>query len=40
MSEIFVGLDTICVYFDDILNVKKGSWTENLTVPEDMFNQI
>ena len=31
MSEIFVGLDTVHVYIDDLLHVKKGSWIEHLT---------
>ena len=37
MPEIFVGLDTVHVYIDDLLNVTKGSWTENLTVLGEMF---
>ena len=40
MSELFVGLDTVHVYIDDLLYVTKGSWTENLTVLEDMFTRL
>ena len=36
MSELFVGLYTVCVYIDDLLHVKKGSWTEHITVIEEM----
>ena len=32
MSEIFVGLDTIRVYINDLLHVTKGSWAEHITV--------
>ena len=32
MSGLFVGLDTVCVYIDDLLRVTKGSWTEHFTV--------
>ena len=31
MSELFVGLDTVRVYIDDLLHVTKGSWTGILT---------
>ena len=37
MSELFVGLDTVHVYIDDLLHVTKGSWTEHLTFLEEMF---
>ena len=40
MSEIFDGLDTLCVYIDDFLYVTKASWTEHITVLEDMFTRI
>ena len=40
MSEIFVGLDTVHVYIDDLLHVKKGSWIEHLTVLEEMFTRL
>ena len=40
MSELFVGLDTVRVYIDDLLHVTKGSWTEHLTVLEDMFTGL
>ena len=32
MSELFIGLDTVRVYTDDLLHVTKGSCTEHLTV--------
>ena len=34
MSELFVGLDTVRVYIDDLLHVTKGSWTEHLSILE------
>ena len=37
MSELFVGLDTVRVYIDDLLHVTKGSWTEHLSILKDMF---
>ena len=37
MYELFVGLDTVRVYINDLLHVTKGSCTENLTVLEDVF---
>ena len=40
MSEIFVGLDTVRVYIDELLHVTKGSWTEYLTVLEEMFARL
>ena len=40
MSELFIGLDTVRVYIDDLLHVKKGSWTEHLTVLVDMFTRL
>ena len=39
MSELFVGLDTVRVYIDDLLHVTKGSWTEHLTFLEMMFTR-
>ena len=36
MSELFVGLDTVCVYIDDLLHFTKGSWTEHLSILEEM----
>ena len=38
--ELFIGLDTVCVYIDDLLHVTKGSWKENLTVLEQMFTRL
>ena len=40
MSEILVGLDTVRVCIDDLLHVTKGSWTEHLTVLEEMFTRL
>ena len=40
MSELFVGLDTVCVYIDELLHVTKGSWAEHLIVLEDMFTHL
>ena len=36
MSEIFVGIDTVRVYTGELLHVTTGSWTEHLTVLEEM----
>ena len=40
MSELFVGLDTVRVYINDLLYVTKGSWTEHITVLEEMFTRL
>ena len=40
MSELFVGLDTVRVYIDDLLHVTKGSWTEHLSILEEMFTRL
>ena len=40
VSEIFVGLDTVRVYIDKLFNVSKDSWTEHLTVLEEIFAQL
>ena len=40
MSEIFVGLDTVRVYIDDLFHVTKGYWTEHLTFLEEMFARL
>ena len=40
MSELFVGLDTVRVYIDDLLHVTIGSWTEHLTIFEEMFTRL
>ena len=40
ISELFIVLDTVRVYIDDLLYVTKGYWTEHLTLLEDMFNSI
>ena len=40
MYELFVGLDTVRVYIDDLLHVIKGSWTEHLSILEEMFTRL
>ena len=39
MSEIFVGLDIVRVYIDEIFHVTKGSWKEHPNVLEEMFTR-
>ena len=39
MSKLFIGIDTVRVYIDDLLHVTKGSWTEHITVLEEMFTR-
>ena len=40
MSELFVGLETVRVYINDLFHVTKGSWIEHLTVLEEIFNRL
>ena len=40
MSELFIGLETVRVYIDDLLHVVKGSWTEHLSILEEMFTRL
>ena len=40
MSELFIGLDTVRVYINDLLHVTKGSWTEHLSILEEMFTRL
>ena len=40
MSDLFVGLDTVHVYINDLLHVTKGSWTEHSTVIKEMFTRL
>ena len=40
MSELFIGLDTVRVYIDDLLHVIKGSWTEHISILEEMFTRL
>ena len=40
MSKLFVGLDIVRVYIDDLLHVTKGSWTEHLYILEEMFTRL
>ena len=40
MSEIFVGIETVRVYINDLLHVTKVSWTGNLTVLKEIFTRL
>ena len=40
MSELCIGLDTVRVYIDELLHVTKGSWTDHLSILEEMFTRI
>ena len=40
MSELFVGLDTVRVYINDLFRVKKGSCTEHLSILEEIFTRL
>ena len=40
MSKLFIGLDTVRVYIDDLLHVTKGSWTEHLSILKEMFTRL
>ena len=40
MSELFIGIDTVRVYIDELLHVTKGFWTEHITVLEEMFTRL
>ena len=40
MSDIFVRVDTVRVYIDELLHVTKDYWTENPTVLEEMFTHL
>ena len=40
MSELFISLDTVRVYIDDLLHVTKGSWTEHFSILEEMFTRL
>ena len=40
MYELFVGLDTVRVYIDDLLHVKEDSWIEHITVLEKMSTRL
>ena len=37
VSELFVDIDTVHVYIGYLFHVTKGSWTEHLTVLEEIF---
>ena len=34
MSELFIGIDTVRVYIDELLHVTKGSWKEHFFYPQ------
>ena len=40
ISELFVGLDIVRVYINDLFHVTKLSWTEHLTFLEEMFTRL
>ena len=40
MSELFVGLDNVRVYINDLLHVTKGSWTEHHTFLKEIFSRL
>ena len=40
MSELFVGLDTVCFYIDELLYITENSWAEHLTVLEEMLARL
>ena len=40
MSELFVGLDTVQFYIDDLLHVTIFFWTENLTLLEEISTRL
>ena len=40
MSELFIGLDTVRVYIDDLFHVTKGSWTEHLSILKEMYTRL
>ena len=40
MSELFIGLDIVRVYINDLLHVTKGSWTEYLSIFEEIFTRL
>ena len=40
MSEIFIGLDTVHVYIDDLFHVTNDSWTEHLSILKEMFTRL
>ena len=39
MSELFIGIDTVRIYIDDLLHITKGSWTEHISVLKEMFTR-
>ena len=40
MSKLFVVLDTVRVYIDDLLHVTKGSWKEHINILEDISTRL
>ena len=40
MSEIFVGLDNVHVYINEMLHFTKRSWKEHITVLKETFSRL
>ena len=40
MYELFVGLDIVRFYIDDLLHVTKGYWAEHITFLKEMFTRL
>ena len=40
MSDLFVGLDTVRVYIDELLHVTQVFWKEYITVLKEMFTRL
>ena len=40
MSELFIGLDRVHFYIDDLLHVTKVSWTEHISILEEMSTRV
>ena len=40
MSELFISLDTVRVYIDDLLHVTKGSWTDHVSILKEMLTRL
>ena len=40
MSELFVGIDKVHAYIDDLFQVTKFSWKEHIIVLEEMFTRL
>ena len=40
MNELFQGFKYICVYLDDLLVLRTGDWTDNLTKLEKVLMKL